>query len=127
MSKRKKVYQSGIELGDEDVLAITCSLSFVPSYTSGSKEQDSLNTTVALKAIDKLTNRDLTFSMDEVRVISASIEMARMLIKGKQSDILPDITPDEKANLTSHIFTYNRLSSVFSEHLERMMKMAGVK
>ncbi len=98
-------------LSHADIKALLCTLELMPSlgaaFTDDSIQQ-SINISCCMSASDKLLNHHTDFTPNEIRVMAASLSLAKMVlsneVKASQAD---------KALLKEHLFTINKLDPIF--------------
>ena len=95
---------------DSDIKTLLCTLSVMPLVRPGgvSGVQQSINDSCRASAIEKLTTAHTDFHPDEIRVMSASLILSDMILKG---DI--EAYSEIKKMLSPYTFSINRLLPIF--------------
>ena len=107
---------------EEDVKAITLALPLVSLCGSGDPVQDRRNEMLCRSAGQKLLLHTENFDPNEIRVISAAVQAACLLLSGQ----LPvGVSAEELAELKKHFFTYNKLKAPLDRLLDRLSKQCG--
>ena len=96
---------------DSDVKTLICTLSVMPlvELDGVSDVQQSINDSCCASAVEKLTAFRTDFIPNEVRVMSASLELADLILKG---DI--EVDSEIKKKLSQYLFSINHLPPIFS-------------
>lgn len=95
---------------DSDIKTLLCTLSVMPLVRPDgvSDTQQSINDSCCASAIEKLTAARTDFQPNEIRVMSASLILSDMILKG---DI--EAYAEIKKTLSPYIFSINRLLPIF--------------
>lgn len=113
---------SHFAFSEEDVKAITLALPLVSLCGSGDPVQDRRNEMLCRSAGQKLLLHTENFDPNEIRVISAAVQAACLLLSGQ----LPvGVSAEELAELKKHFFTYNKLKAPLDRLLDRLSKQCG--
>lgn len=121
---RPKKISSGLNLSNTDIEAILCALPLVAEVSAGSPQQDELNAIMCASAAQKLSSHSTSLLPNEVRVISAAITIAVLLLSGQSSDMLSGVDPSRKAELSKYLFTLNRLDPLFQDLADRLCSLS---
>lgn len=106
----KNIYYS---LSDSDIETILFTLSIFPSLElEKTKLQATLNLQYCISAAEKLSNHIPDMNSNELRVVSASLEVARLINQGELK-----VDSEIKNECSRYLFSINKLSSFFKEQL----------
>jgi hypothetical protein len=114
---KKKPIKFSYSFSGEDVLAIVAALPLVPAAGADTEIQQSINESLCLSAMNKLSNRMTNLIPNEIRVVALSIELAVDFLAGR---ITLDVDQETISEIRPHIFTYNRLYESFGPLLDQM-------
>lgn len=105
---------SNVDLSKSDVKAILVTLSILPSISvEGSTDaQENINYALCVSAGEKLIKRRSDLTSNEFRVILASLLAGQMINRGEL-----EVDAETKKECSDHLFTINRLVSVFEKKL----------
>ena len=102
------------KLTPADIKTILFTLSILPSLElEDTPQQAKLNEICCISAAEKLAKGDIKFTANEIRVISASIQVVHMINKGWL-----EVDADLKKDCSVYVFDINRLISVFEIDFE---------
>lgn len=111
MSKNPK--GPNLHLTATDVEAILCALPLMDCIEAQTPAQQELNSAAMSSAAKKLTSHGSQLDANDLRVISASLFIAREFLAGRMPELGSFVEPDHQAALRRHLFTINRLEPVF--------------
>lgn len=80
-------------------------------YTT--KAQNQINSSASLSAIQKLLKKGTNFTPNEIRMMSVSLMVADMVLKGQLN-----ASDEVKKLFSQHIFTINKLLPIFSKIID---------
>lgn len=97
-------------------------LPLVLYFGADTDEQQTLNSYCVTSAAAKLSVGSPDFTANEIRVVCASISLAKEYLAGHVS---LDVDAEHKAELRKHLFTYSRLEKSFAPVLDALSKKAS--
>lgn len=114
--KQNKTPGNRFSLSSSDVAAIICALPLVAGANVGDFVQAARNRAACDSAAAKLNGGVGGFSREELRVMYVAVDFALDVISGAgNAYISPDSIDGEwRAELSGHLFSYNRLRPYFS-------------
>ena len=106
---------------EEDIQAITLALPLVVRFGADDPIQNFRNEMLCESAWQKLLLHTESFDPNEIRILSAAVEAANLLLAGQ---ISIDVSQEELAELKKH-FTYNKLKAPFYRMIDRLNRQFG--
>ena len=102
-------------LRNGDVQAIVRALPLVPYLNVDTPQQANFNAMFCASAGQKLLDGATNFDPNEIRVISAAVSAAVLLLSGKSPDLFVNVDNELRSSLSGYYFTLNRLAPIFSQ------------
>lgn len=99
---------------NEDIKTIIFCLKLIPfvNFDDVSPAQQSINLSLSLSAIEKLSNKDTNISANEYRIMTVAIDLAYLIIR---NDSPYKISDEADTNFSQYIFSINKLRNSFCE------------
>lgn len=107
---------------EEDIQAITLALPLVVRFGADDPIQNFRNEMLCESAVKKLLLHTESFDPNEIRILSAAVEAANLLLAGQ---ISIDVSQEELEELKKHFFTYNKLKAPFDRMIDRLNRQFG--
>lgn len=112
------------DFSNEDIEATLAALPLVSDYGADTAEQAEINRQLSMLVSQKLIKRSENFNANEFRIIYASLYLAKEYLSGH---IDLDVSPEKKAELKKHFFTYNKLVNAFGPEFDRLCNSIGLR
>ncbi len=106
----------------QDVEAILCVLPLVPMIGANSDRQNVINAVLCESAAKKISAHQMNLEANEIRVISAALQAAVLILTDPDGSFSRLIDDDWKKDLSAHFFTINRLNTQFQNALQPLLK-----
>ena len=117
----KKPSHLKLNLTGSDIEAILCALPLVGIIGSDSEAQDAVNAALCESVAEKLSRHEIGMNANEVRVISAALQIAVLILTDPGADLAGAIEEDFRRNLSIRFFTINRLNDRFLDALRPLL------
>lgn len=108
-----------LTLSRGDVEAIVAALPLVVELGANTPQQAAINVSACSSAGQKLLSGSRSLNGNEIRVVSAALEAAVLMLSGKCPDLFTDVDSELRNSLSKHFFVLHKLDRVFQDFLAR--------
>ena len=115
-NKKSKAQIPHLNFSADDSAALLCALPLLANTDVGDFVQNKRNRAACYSAAEKLSGGISGFSSQELRVMYIAVEFALAVIGGTGNIYISpsDVDSEWRAELSRHLFSYNRLRPFFS-------------